>query len=329
MVKVITATRDKSLQATVIKSFPLYYNCGPDPSQDRPPHVRAGSSLTWFGNYLAVVQDDSNFLVLINPETFEVNSVTLPPGEDQKRTFDDLQGNKRFKLDLEACTTIPTPQGYVLLAFGSGSTPRREQILVVPEKDPQDFVLHNATLLYSQLRNCSAFSGSELNIEGAIYHQGSIRLFNRGNGAPWGDLLPINATGNLNWEQLAAYLQNPQTNPPPLLENICQYDLGTLEGLNLTFTDATVCDDQIIFSGSAEDSPDATKDGVVTGSIIGVLNPVAKWIELRTPDQTLFTGKVEGICRSLTNKNRFYLVIDADDPTVACQLCEVELTGDW
>lgn len=329
MVELIKVTRHQSLKATVINRKPLYYTKGADSLLDRPPHVRAGSSLTWFGNYLAVVQDDSNFLVLINPETFEVDSIPLPPGEDQKRNFDDLQGNKGFKLDLEACTSITTPEGDLLLAFGSGSTSRRQQILMVHESDPEGFILQAADALYNQLRECYAFSGSELNIEGAIFQEGYIRLFNRGNGAPIGDLLPVNASCDLNWPELDGYLKDPENISPPQPQNVCQYDLGSLDGLTLSFTDATVTESGIVFCGSAEDSPDATKDGAVTGSILGVFSHTPRWIELRTPNQTLFTGKVEGLCSLKTRKNRFYLVIDADNPGVACELCEVEIKGDW
>lgn len=221
MVPTIHAVRDPALRAIVQRSMPLFYNEGANPALDRPPYVRAGSSLSWFGERLALVQDDANFLVLIDPQSFEVAAITLPAGEAGLRQFDDQRGNKRFKMDLEACTTIPTPDGELLLAFGSGSTARREQILMV-RPDPSRFTLHQAGALYAQLRACTEFSGSELNLEGAIFQAGQIRLLNRGNGAPQGTLLPVNATGDLNWDELAAYLHTPESRQPPCLQNVCQ-----------------------------------------------------------------------------------------------------------
>lgn len=328
MVLTIHAVRDLTLQATVIKSTPLFYSKGADPTLDRPAHVRAGSSLSWFGDRLALVQDDANFLVLINPQSFEVEAITLPSGEAGLRQFDDRRGNKRFKMDLEACCTVPTPDGDLFLAFGSGSTARREQILMVRESDPR-FTLHQAEALYAELRACTAFSGSELNLEGAIFQAGQIRLLNRGNGAPQGTLLPINATGDLNWDELAAYLHASEPRQPPRLHNVCQYDLGTLNGLELSFTDATTTQRGVMFAMTAEDSPDVTSDGIVTGSALGILDATPRWIELRTLDGALFMGKVEGICASRENEQRLFLVIDADDPMLPCELCEVELAGGW
>ncbi|PSF38297.1 hypothetical protein C7H19_04700 [Aphanothece hegewaldii CCALA 016] len=77
MVALISAVRDSALQATVLNTTPLFYSQGADLSIDRSAHVRAGSSLTWFGDFLAIVQDDANFLVLINPSDLQVNAITL------------------------------------------------------------------------------------------------------------------------------------------------------------------------------------------------------------------------------------------------------------
>ena len=63
--------------------------------------------------------------------------------------------------------------------------------------------------------------------------------------------------------------------------------------------------------------------------MLGILDTEARWIELRTLDGSLFTNKVEGVCASKKNTNRLYLVVDVDDPTRPCELCEVEIEGDW
>ena len=117
IVPIIHAVRDSKLQAIVQRSMPLFYREGADPTLDRPAHVWAGSSLSWFGDRLALIQDDANFLVLIEPHSFQVEAIPLPASEGGLRQFDDLRGNKRFKLDLEACVTVPTPDGDLLLAF--------------------------------------------------------------------------------------------------------------------------------------------------------------------------------------------------------------------
>lgn len=323
----IRAEQDPSLKAIVQRSVPLFYSQGANLAIDRPAHVRAGSSLSWLGDKLTLVQDDANFLVFIEPEGLTVEAITLTAGEAGARQFDDLRGNKRFKLDLEACTTVPTANGELFLAFGSGSTARREQILIVEASNPAHPKLQQASALYTQLRACTSFSGSELNIEGAMFYEGQLRLFNRGNGKPNGDLLPVNASVDLHWDSLAAYLTAPEQQHPPALQNVCQYDLGNLQGLDLSFTDAIATPNGILFSASAEDSPDVTSDGRVMGSVLGILDANPRWIELCTPDGSLFTGKVEGLCASKTKENHFWIAIDADDPTLPCELCEVEFVA--
>jgi hypothetical protein len=327
-VSMMQAKRDPALRAIVQRRIPLFYSQGADPASDRPAHVRAGSSLSWLGDKLALVQDDANFLVLIDPESLTVEAITLAAGEAGARQFDDLRGNKRFKLDLEACTTVPTSNGDLFLAFGSGSMAQREQILIVQASNPFNPELKQSSALYAQLRACTSFSGSELNIEGAIFQPGQLRLFNRGNGKPDNDRLPVNATVDLDGDSFLAYLDNPEHHQPPALQHICQYDLGNLHELNLSFTDAIVTPNGIIFSATAEDSPDVTSDGRVTGSVLGILDTNPRWIELRTPDGSLFTGKVEGVCAFRNEENRLWIVIDADEPTLPCELCEVEFTAE-
>lgn len=95
----IYAVRDPALKAIVQKSMPLFYSEGANLTLDRSAHVRAGSSLSWFGDRLVLIQDDANFLVLIEPHTLQVDTICLPVGEGGLREFDDLRGNKRFKLD--------------------------------------------------------------------------------------------------------------------------------------------------------------------------------------------------------------------------------------
>ena len=80
---------------------------------------------------IAVIQDDANFIGLLDPESGRISSVTLPAGDGGVRQFDELRGNKKQKLDLEAAVTLTIDGRAVLIALGSGSTKRREQIVTV------------------------------------------------------------------------------------------------------------------------------------------------------------------------------------------------------
>lgn len=322
----IFSVRTPALSATLAARRELFYAAGAAPALDLPAHVRAGSSLAWFGGRIAVAQDDANAIALIDPAGGRVEALPLPAGEGGLRLFDDARGNKGFKLDLECCFGVP--EDGLLVAMGSGSSERRETVVLI---EPQGRVrLADARALYEKLRAEKAFSGGEMNIEGAAFLGGRVRLFNRGNGA-WRDgVPPRNASCDLPWPELRAYLQDPAGRPAPPLLDIAEYELGELGGSALTFTDAAATGFELIYTAAAESSPDALTDGAVAGSAIGVLDGAGgRWIELRDARGGLVMEKVEGVCPAPGDKRRIYLVVDADDPARPSLLCEAVLDGPW
>ncbi len=326
-----TIRPDPALTARVVRSTPLLYAEGADPEQDRPAHVRAGSGVAWVGERLAVVQDDAAFLALVDPATAHVRAIALEAAEGGVRQFDDVRGNKHLKADLEACVTVPHEGAEVLLAFGSGSSPVRERILVGRrlETDDPAVKLVDASSLYAALRAERRFSGSEMNVEGAALVGSVVRLFNRGNGAARDGHLPVDASCDLPLAALLAYLADP-SGPPPALANVVQHDLDAIDALRLGFTDAAARAGSVYFSAAAEDSPDATRDGRVAGSVLGYLDERGgRWTLLLDDAGAPFTGKVEGIAFWRDRPDRLWAVVDADDPERPSELCEIELTGEW
>ncbi len=106
----LRAVRDSKLEARVTERLAMVYEDGPSDEEDRPPHVRAASGLSAFREYLAVIQDDANWLALIDSEQ-RVLAVPLPPGPSGARTFSSERGNQDDKYDLEACITVPGEDG--------------------------------------------------------------------------------------------------------------------------------------------------------------------------------------------------------------------------
>jgi hypothetical protein len=330
MPPIVRARLDSTLAARVVRSVPLLYADGADPALDRPAHVRAASGMAPVGDRVAVVQDDANFIALADPETGRAAAVTLPAGEGGARQFDDLRGNKRWKLDLESCELLRNGDGReMLIAFGSGSSPMRERIVLARALDSAapEVAIVDASALYARLRGETDFAGSELNVEGAAKVGGVLRLFNRGNGAPHGDLRPVNATCDLDLDALLAFLAD-LTLPPPMPQNVVQYAIGEVDGFPLTFTDAAAWDNAILFTAAAEDSPDATRDGPVAASAIGIIRGgEARWCVVRNADGSRYAGKIEGILPR--EGGRAWVVIDRDDPRTPSELSEVVLEGEW
>ena len=125
------STADRALEARILRRVSMHYADGADERLDRPAHVRAASSMAWIGDRVALVQDDVNFVALVDPATGLADAITLPAGRDDKRQFDDGRDNKKYKLDLEAMARVPTTRGTMLVAFGSGSKKRRENVLTL------------------------------------------------------------------------------------------------------------------------------------------------------------------------------------------------------
>ena len=329
----VTANFDETLAAVVIAQSALYYADGPDPLTDRPAHVRAGSGLATVPGGIALIQDDANFIALIEPGDDRAHAIPLPAGMGGLRQFDDVRGNKKYKLDLEACVAVETDGGTLLLALGSGSKRRREQAALVRgwEAERPEVTLVHVPRLYEKLRREQAFAGSELNVEGAVFLGDRLRLFGRGNGAVRDAVQPVNATCDLDWPTLLAHLDSPDTNPPPAPTNVVRYELGSLDDIPLTFTDGAVWRGSVLYSAAAEASPDATRDGKVSGSALGVIDRTgrARWTPLVDPSGARFVGKVEGVAAVSSTVDRVYAVVDADQPHTASVLCTVELRGHW
>ncbi len=336
----IVSSRAPSLGARVVRRVPMHYVDGEDKAIDRPAFVRAASSMAWIGNRIALVQDDANFVALVDPATGMADAITLPAGKDELRQFDDGRGNKKHKLDLEAMARVPLTDGTLLLAFGSGSKQRRESVMTLkfPERGARP-AADEPTLvplpeLYAALRAMTSFSGSDMNIEGALYVDGVIRLFGRGNGEAKDDLMPVDATCDIAWKALHAHIANPDGDTLPAISRVTQYELGDMDGVKLGFTDAIPFRrTSVLYSAAAEASKDAASDGAVVGSALGLIpndrKKPARWAPIMDERGRLFRGKVEGVALDARDPMRALAVIDVDDFTRPSELCELELTGPW
>ncbi len=319
---------DPGLSAVVVSRRTLHYSDGGDSHGDRRGHVRAASGITWAmmaqGRRLVVAQDDASYLALVDPSVEPpcVEALELDHVVEGRRVFESRLGNKLHKLDLEACTTLRVRGVEHVLVVGSGSLPVRERLVLVGPAGETRIV--QASSLYAALRAETRFSGSELNVEGAVRVGDRIVLFQRGNGAPSAELGPVDATCEISAAALERYLLG---GAPPAITEVTPYELGEIRGVRLTFTDATLAGDDLVFLAGAEDSPDAIEDGTVAGVALGRLTPGgdARWALVREPDGAPFLGKAEGIapCTPGIDDGRFWAVIDRDDPDHAAELLEL------
>ena len=285
------------------------------PGPGRAAHISAGSGVARRGDFVYVIGDDELGVGVFRlskeaPGTLRtVLRGELSPG---------YEARKKEKADLEALTLLPPFAGRPfgsLLGLGSGSSPLRERGFVWGlaadgslEGDPDELAL---SPLYERLRE----SAPELNIEGASALGERLWLFHRGNTeqglnivaeVPLGEFIRgVQGDGRIECrEELTTRA----------------YDLGELDGVPLTFSDATpLADELVVFTASAEPGSDPHgTDGAIRGSVVGTLDADGTVERLRTIDRR---WKVEGVYASIDARViDFLFVCDQDDPGVASPL---------
>ncbi len=287
----VRAESDGCRAAVLGPLFPLLFAGGSSETEDHPGFARAASAVRRWQRRLVVIQDDINAIAVGGGElAHPLEPWLLPRGEGGRRRFEDALGNKRHKLDLEAATTLPDGR---LLALGSGSSKAREHVVILESNGRS--ALRDASDLYALLRRSTAFSGSELNIEGAVVQGEALRLFQRGNGRTDQAVQAVSAVCDLSLAGFLAWLDRGAS--APVLERITRVDLGSVLGVPLGFTDATVlASGEIAFLACAERSPDVTRDGEVVSCRLGLLSDdSARLIDIVDEDGAPCALKLEGI----------------------------------
>jgi len=275
-------------------------------------YLSAASGLLRAGNFLYVVADDELHLGIFR--TTDNDPGTLV------RLFDgELPASKRErkkqKPDLEALTLLPPsaefPSG-AMLALGSGSTQKRHRgvLLGLDAKG----ALHGRPRPVDLSRIFASLGAfHELNIEGTAVCGDEIRLFQRGSKGG-----SKNAVIRFS---LAAFLAALNGKAERAIEPLAiqWIDLGEIDGIPLTFTDAVALpDSNFVFTAVAEDTADSYNDGPCAAAAVGLLDSEGNVRRLHPLDAPL---KVEGVdARADGDLIRLLLVTDADDPSIPAAL---------
>ena len=264
---------------------------------DGPRWISAASGLVRQGERLFVVADDGLHLAVFDPgrpgRLLRLVEGSLPA---------DAAERKRRKPDFEVLTRLPTsavhPNG-ALLALGSGSTAGRRRAVIVlldAAGEPLDAGVIDLSALYRLL----AETLEEPNIEGGIFDEGDLVLFQRGNRTR-----PDNAMLRLRQKR-------PGDPASPDLVSMTRVEIGMIGDVPLCFTDACpLGDGRIAFSAVAEDTPDSYRDGACVGAAVGVIDRAGRVLRVEMLDAP---HKIEGIDAWPSVAGvEFLAVTDADD----------------
>lgn len=265
--------------------------------------VSAASGLCALADRLCVIADDETFLAQYTFDGAPLGRTAL----FADALPDEHAARKRAKPDLEAMAALPDGR---LIAFGSGSTARRERGALIDPARGWSVRLLDLSALYGELRTALP----ELNIEGAVVVDERLVLLQRGNGRA-----RANARIEIDLARTLAALAAGAALPAAALTAIATVALPDLAGVPLSFTDAAAHAGAVLFTAAAEDTDDTYADGVCTGSVVGELRgSEVGWVRPVEPSAC----KLEGItCMNDT----LWLVADADDRTAPAPLFSARL----
>jgi hypothetical protein len=281
------------------------------PGPGRPAQVSAASGVVRRGDFVYVIGDDLLQLGIFRLSDPAPGTLTQVLPED---------GNGDHKPDLEVLTLLPPFEGHAygaLLGLGSGSGPRRDRGFVVALAADGALAGEPTVIdlgpLYDHLRR--HIDG--LNIEGAAVMGERLWLLHRGNHSE-----VANVVAELSLRDVMRALRGDHTVEVEDLAALRAYDLGELDGVRLTFSDATpLGGDVLAFSASAE-----SDDGAIRGSVVGTITTEGDVHRLRTIDRRY---KVEGVYASIdTGVMDFLFVCDQDDPDEPSPLLSAAMPAD-
>lgn len=204
--------------------------------------ISAASGLLFTQNVLFIISDSSSYLY-----QYDIEKSLLLKFPLVKEPAENIQ--KQDKLDLESITQ----HGNQIILLGSGSTENRTTMFSL-DLSTDALKTQDLKPLYQKLKTISELNDDQFNIEGAIYANETMVLFQRGNSKDSQNgifLIPNNQKDNIRFI--------------PII-------LPTLDGIETTFTDAILVNDIIYFLACAENTSSTYEDGEVLGSILGIMH---------------------------------------------------------
>jgi hypothetical protein len=253
------------------------------------PFIAAASGLTLVDGNFYIVADDELGLVVLPQNLQEARILKVFEG----LLPEEKKARKKIKPDFEGLVYLETKKALLCMPSGSKSNRTVGAIVSLVGK-----VTH---LSFENVFKHLEKYFSELNLEGAVIQGEIIKLFQRGNGKHH-----QNAVIDLN---LSSFLKDEVKDLV-----IHEVDLGKLKNIPLSFTDATLYENDIWFLAVAEDTESTFEDGEFAGAVLGRLSHEGKIEDVRPLEMT---SKPEGL---VIDQGIIYFVTDDDDRKIASRL---------
>ncbi len=251
--------------------------------------IGAASGLHYHDGRLFIVSDNSNYLY-----EYHIGSKVLNKHLLLNSAGKNEQVEKKDKMDLESITFHHG--NYTL--FPSGSEINRAMSFDLKSDDLSSINRQDLSKMYLQIRDFLQIPTEDFNIEGALFYQDTLLLFNRGNG-------PGKINGVIKIPN-----EKDRIDISPVFFPI---KLPEINGQATGFTDAILVNDKIYFLAAAEDGDSNYSDGKISGTQFGIINPVG--LKPEKVEIISYSHKFEGITlyQSTKRKDIFLLCEDPDN----------------
>lgn len=280
----------------------------------RKAHVSAASGLVKVSDRFYVVSDDELSIFTFTEKDQHLTSVSMLKGI----LSNDNADRKDTKADFESLALLSKkewePNG-ALVAWPSASTPKRAQAVVFPFDKNQKLgkpIVSNILPLAYELQSQT----KELNMEGILFRDKKVFLFQRGN----------SEKGKNGFAEmpLADWVTGMKTGEWKNKVKFESVKLGKLSGVDITFSDVIWTNYGLLALGSAEDTNSSFADGKVYGTVLArIVEDKAEIIGRFEP-----LAKLEGIYAEESAEGlNIYLVEDADDPAKPSRLFKAKLSS--
>jgi hypothetical protein len=289
--------------------------------------IPSASGIERVGQQYYVIGDDSPYLFTLDESFKVVHKTPL----FQANSVVNGRIPKPVKPDLEAITQITLEGGQPsLLIVGSGATEPRNTGFLIPltRNGPGKPITINLKPLYDQLRaNKSVTGQAALNIEGLAADEEYLYLLQRY--APGGQNVLITYT----MDSITPFLLGKGPAPKPA--GIQAWELPDLEQTKTGFSGMTTAlGGRMLFTASAEETPNAVLDGEIYGSMVGLLQAhphkttqpakLQVVVPITEKDGIAYKSKIESICISGQDRNDLTAVCVADNDNGHSELVVVK-----
>lgn len=243
--------------------------------------IGAASGIVFHKNTLFIISDNSGYLF-----EYDLNEKKL----NKHLLIKDASVNieKKKKPDFEAITLNKNK----LHIFGSGSTINRNKQIIY-DLNSKKIEEIDFSAIYQDLKSKFKMSDDDLNIEGTLYIDEILFLFQRGNG-----LTAKNGIFKISPDHQFEFF--------PI-------SLPKIKHVETSFTDAILIENKIYFLAAAEDTVSTYEDGEVLGTIMGIMNP--KTLEVEKHIQLSPTHKLEGLTLFEKKGNQLTFLLCEDNDT--------------